>query len=180
MIKDDLTGKTFGQLTAIEYRPGNHQEGGRWLCKCSCGIEHAAHASNLKKGQVKSCGHHKGVRSKSNGPRWEGFGDIGLTYWSSLKRNALARGTVFSIEIAYAWGLFLGQNKRCALSGILLSFGDNRKDLSRNASLDRIDNTKGYVEGNIQWVHKDVNKMKQHFANDYFIETCKKVAETHG
>ncbi len=47
------------------------------------------------------------------------------------------------------------------------------------ASLDRIDSTKGYTLDNIQWIHKDLNKMKMNFANDYFIKTCKLVAENN-
>ena len=31
------------------------------------------------------------------------------------------------------------------------------------ASLDRIDSTKGYVRGNIQWVHKDINWFKRDY-----------------
>jgi len=46
----------------------------------------------------------------------------------------------------------------------------------RTASLDRIDSSKGYVKGNLQWVHKDINMMKNHYNQKYFIEICKKVA----
>lgn len=45
--------------------------------------------------------------------------------------------------------------------------------------LDRIDSSKGYIEGNVQWVHKDVNMMKQNYSQKYFIEMCKKIYETN-
>jgi len=37
---------------------------------------------------------------------------------------------------------------------------------------------KGYTVDNIQWVHRDINLMKQALDLDYFIEMCKKVAES--
>ena len=44
------------------------------------------------------------------------------------------------------------------------------------AQLDRIDNDKGYIIGNIQWVHKDINKMKWKFNINKFIQMCREVA----
>jgi len=49
-----------------------------------------------------------------------------------------------------------------------------------DASLDRIDNSKGYHLNNVQWVHKDVNRMKWIFEQDYFIKLCNKVSEYNG
>jgi hypothetical protein len=45
------------------------------------------------------------------------------------------------------------------------------------ASLDRIDSSKGYIEGNVQWIHKHINKMKNNFNESYFIEICKKISQ---
>jgi len=52
------------------------------------------------------------------------------------------------------------------------------KQKLRTASLDRIDSTKNYTIDNIQWVHKDVNKMKMDFSQEYFIEMCRLVTLT--
>lgn len=83
----------------------------------------------------------------------------------------------------YLWELFLKQDRKCALSGVPLSFEgktmENRyaSTSKKTASLDRIDSTKGYIKGNVQWVHKIVNLMKQTTNQDEFIEWCRKVAE---
>ena len=45
------------------------------------------------------------------------------------------------------------------------------------ASLDRIDQNKGYEIGNVQWVHKDVNLMKMYLDEKYFIGLCGKIYE---
>jgi hypothetical protein len=41
--------------------------------------------------------------------------------------------------------------------------------------MDRINNKIGYVEGNIQWVHKHINMMKNSHSEEYFLEICKAV-----
>lgn len=52
MIKyEDLTGKVFERLTAIEYAGSK-----KWKCKCQCGEEITTRASALKNGTTKSCG----------------------------------------------------------------------------------------------------------------------------
>jgi hypothetical protein len=54
----------------------------------------------------------------------------------------------------------------------------NTKNRGRvwTASVDRIDSSKDYVEGNVQWLHKDINRMKWDLDTDKFIELCKLVA----
>ena len=47
----------------------------------------------------------------------------------------------------------------------------------QTASLDRIDNSKGYEVGNIQWVHKEINMMRGPLPIDRFIELCGFVAD---
>lgn len=42
----------------------------------------------------------------------------------------------------------------------------------QTASLDRIDSSKGYIPGNVQWVHKDVNKMKLALSEKRLLELC--------
>ena len=51
--------------------------------------------------------------------------------------------------------------------------------LGMNASIDRVDSMKSYEEGNLQFVHKDVNIMKNKYDQDYFIEVCKLIANNH-
>ena len=60
-----------------------------------------------------------------------------------------------------------------------LCFPRASKDKSWNASLDRIDSSKGYIEGNVQWVHQNINMMKNKFDNQYFIEMCKLITKNN-
>jgi hypothetical protein len=56
----------------------------------------------------------------------------------------------------------------------------NTRNNSMAASIDRIDSSKGYIEGNIVWVHKDVNIMKNVFTKEHFLMLCVKIVENHG
>ena len=80
-----------------------------------------------------------------------------------------------AITIQQAWELFLAQGRKCALSGEPIAFPRINAEKG-TASLDRIDSNLGYVLGNVQWVHKDVNIMKNKFDQDYFIGLCVKIA----
>jgi hypothetical protein len=54
---------------------------------------------------------------------------------------------------------------------------EKRCNNEQTASLDRIDNSQGYINGNIQWVHKIINRIKMDLNTSYFVELCKKVAQ---
>ncbi len=101
----------------------------------------------------------------------------------SIFAGAKTRNIPISITIKYIWKLFLKQKRRCALSGTILSFEggatENRhaSTSKRTASLDRIDSSKGYVKGNVQWIHKDLNMMKQRMPNTQFINWCKTISD---
>lgn len=76
--------------------------------------------------------------------------------------------------------MFVKQDKKCKLSGLTLTFALGRKQVNlrvTTASLDRKDSSCGYVRGNVQWVHKDINRMKHVFEERYFIHLCSLVTQ---
>lgn len=95
-------------------------------------------------------------------------------YFNSIYHNAKRRNLKFEITIDDMWEQFTKQLGKCALSDMSLefpSFGD--KATVQTASLDRINSDIGYFKDNIQWLHKDVNKMKWELDQERFIELCK-------
>lgn len=175
MKKHNLKNQTFGRLTAIQEAgaKGIHP---LWLCKCECGNFKTILQTHLIQGNTKSCGCLSRV-SGSEHKDWSGFGEISGNFWSSIKRKRRhSKDREFSISIQQAWELFLKQDRKCALSGQILYFEDHQRS-KRTASLDRIDSSKGYVIDNVQWVHKDINRMKNIYSNEYFIQTCKLIAD---
>lgn len=158
----------------IGFREEKNHKRALYLCRCDCGKEKIAKLPHLQNGNVQSCGCK---RKNQYNNRWEGHGEIGLTLWSRYKDGAAKRDIPFSVDIEYAWKLFLSQNRKCALSGVaIMLLPQNRL---HTASLDRIDSSKGYIEDNVQWVHKDVNVMKRSLSDAEFIEFCHKVATLH-
>lgn len=50
----DLTGRTFGRLTVIQY--DHSKNGAYWLCRCECGKTKVIKGNSLTKGVTTSCG----------------------------------------------------------------------------------------------------------------------------
>jgi hypothetical protein len=125
-------------------------------------------------------------------PYWKGCGEIsgkffgqirrgaGGAYGRSGRRTSTRKGRehlTFAVTIEDLWDLAEKQEKRCALSGVPLVFQPQEE---RTASLDRIDSKGDYTMDNLQWVHKDVNRMKNVFSQERFVEVCKSVAAFYG
>lgn len=176
----DLTGKRFGKLVVQRKLQSRRDGSVLWECLCDCGNSRQVNTRHLnrKKNNVRSCGcgmHAKGDDS----PHWRGVGEISADWWySKIGREFQQKSRKkipVEIDMEYAWDLLLKQDRKCALTGLELTFG--RPVSAGTASLDRIDNTKGYIPGNVQWVHKVINMMKRTYDQDYFIEMCALVTE---
>ena len=120
-------------------------------------------------------------------PHFGGYEEITAHMICLIRRDAQKRDILHplldnSVESnRYLWGLYVLQDKRCALSGVPIEFGTNRVvgRIEKTASLDRIDSDKGYVKGNVQWVHKDVNVMKRAISQERFIQLANQIANKH-
>jgi len=106
---------------------------------------------------------------------FKGYKEISAHKFNSYKSNAKKRNIEFSVTIEYLWELLEKQNFKCAISGLPLTISSER--MLFTASPDRIDNNLGYIKGNIQWVHKNVNFSKHTLSMKDFITLCKTIAE---
>lgn len=61
----DLTGQRFGQLTVLHRGPNDGSGKARWYCRCDCGRETLVSRSNLKSGNIKTCGKHEKIADLS-------------------------------------------------------------------------------------------------------------------
>ena len=170
-LQIDLTNKVFGKLTVISLDNISY-DGYTWVCNCECGVQTKVLAGNLldKNVPIRSCGCSRVLVNSD----WK---IIPPYQWNTIKTHAKNRGLPFTITKEYAEDLFLKQNKCCNLSGKELKFGRAKIRTETTASLDRIDSDIGYIDGNVQWVHKIVNIAKHTSKNWDFIEMCKLVAE---
>ena len=96
------------------------------------------------------------------------IGDLNLTQYTKLRKSANKRNIEFNISIEYLWDLFIKQKQVCAITG---DYIDNIK----TASLDRIDSSKGYIKGNVQWVTYRANVSKHTMTMPELFEFCRKV-----
>lgn len=179
-MKKNLKGKRFGKLVVVKDIERSRNGHIRWECICDCGNKKSVLSTHLISGKITHCGCIKRPTGSKHA-QWKGCGDLSGGLWCSIKRGANGskgrRILDFKITIEYAWNLFKKQQARCAISGIEINL--NRSSTSKytgTASLDRIDSSKGYIKGNVQWVHKDINKMKNSYDQSYFIEMCKLIA----
>lgn len=177
IINSFLKKKVGGVTILKDLGFSNHTGRKQVECQCMpCGKVFEATFHNVYRGNYKSCGCLRFQKSSKNS-RWKGYGDISGSVIFSLRRGARARNLEFSVSPEHLWGLFLNQNRQCPYTGRELSFPTDRQDHKQNASLDRIDAAKGYVEGNLQWVDKDINYMKQSMTHQIFLNTIKEIYE---
>jgi hypothetical protein len=165
-VLEDLTGQRFGKWVvvgrcAVSYRTSPR----RWLAKCVCGTERAFATSELKKaGPDSGC-----VCGKKTG-----YLDIPGRYWGSIVSRAEKSGREMTVTIEDAWELYRKQEGLCALSYLPIAFKPGMNRLG-TASLDRIDSRKGYITGNVQWLHRTVNWMKNQFPQGVFMALCMRI-----
>lgn len=185
ITSEDIENKKFGHWTPL-YKIGKVNRSVHWMCRCDCGKEKKIKQCDLYNVLYTKCidCHNKELgqkKLKENSNVWKGYQEIHGNFWCSIKNSAKKRQIEFSISIEDAWRQFEKQNRCCVLSGIELKFAPSIKEQKElcTASLDRKDSSKGYTIDNIQWVHKDINKMKNTLDEKYFIETCKKIANHH-
>lgn len=186
----NLANKVFGKLTAI--RPDGKSKAGQyyWISECECGFEHRCLGTSLVTGQTTRCKECTKKRwLDQNHTRATSVGDLTSAWWSAhiVKRANGYNNSNFlkgrqktyklTITMEEAWRLFEQQNRRCALSGMPLEFPKDRNPHGGTTSLDRIDSNGDYTLDNVQWVHKDINRLKNTFDQDYFISLCKAIAK---
>ena len=170
----DLRNKQFGLLRPIKIDSTRNRV--YWICLCECGKTKSIAAKHLVGEKIKSCGciHH---RIGKDNPCWRGCGDISGKHWWTICKRAKTKGMECNITPEMAWGIFLKQERKCALTGLPLTFNSSSDNVDGNASLDRIDSSRGYIVGNVWWVDKRVNTIKWDLTLDTFLKVCKLVVD---
>lgn len=177
-----IVGHKFGKLLALELvsekSPTGHTRY-KVKCLCDCGNTSKPFAQSLVHGTATSCGCRRDQYEKITGERshqFTGHKGISGSLWSHFIYQAKDRNLEFGIDIAYAWDLLEQQSNRCFFTGVpIVAYGPHI-----TASLDRIDRTQGYVPGNVQWVHKIVNIMRNIYSVEQFTKVGLLMAQKRG
>lgn len=77
---DDLAGKTFGNLTCVEYLRDRRA----WLCQCTCGRTTVIRGADLKSGARTDCGHTAWANAKTR-LKSGSAGHVGGTQINSIR-----------------------------------------------------------------------------------------------
>lgn len=162
-----LKGKKFGSWRVKELAGFDKWRCSYWWCICNkCGKRKRLAGAMLRRGSSNGCMECRRQMT------------IPSTLWYQIKAGAQTRHIAFKITKEYAYSLFLAQEGQCRYTGLPIKFApQNRaKGAARStASLDRIDSIVGYVKGNVQWVHKDINRMKWALTESRFLHLCELV-----
>jgi len=172
----NLRNKIFEKWKVIEIDLDDKRPGLYWKCQCECGFIKSVAGIELRRKhstRCKNCHHKSFIKN---------YGEMRNFTFYHIECSALARGLELKVTPEYLWDLYLKQDKKCKLSGIEIEFSNDinkRYWIKTTASLDRIDNTKGYIEGNCQWIHKEINKMKWKLNEQQFINHCCRITDLY-
>lgn len=152
-------------LSEYNHKIRNGRESDKFYCSVSCAMK-AVHAA-IVLGSPRDIQRCKNLSTQVGAEKSRQVMTKGRFNWyltksrNSAKRREGDRGTVNLTEeyLIYLWDL---QNGCCAWSGIPMQVQKRRKlvDYFSVASLDRIDSSLGYTEGNVQFVCLPLNLAK--------------------
>lgn len=174
-----IIGTKYNDWEVISEETQKYKRWYKYHVKCKCGKEDFISSQSLKSGTSTKC------RKCSTDEKYKGYKCISSSFFSRIIESSIKRNIEFNITIEYIYDLLEKQDFKCALSNIHITMSkhyavDRGNKISKTtASLDRIDSSKGYIENNVQWVHKDINIMKNKFNNNYFIEICKLITNNN-
>lgn len=172
--RTNFIGKKFGIFKVIDMKNL------KYIIKCKCGNIKSISDSQLLSKKTKNCMNCIKIPKKlKNGysliHKCKWFENIPARYYNNIKTRAKNKNKIFTVSIRDLNEQFKKQNGRCRFSNQPLFFR-KQKGQQQNASLDRIDSTKGYEAGNIQWVTKQINSMKWNLSDNDFINLCKQIS----
>lgn len=148
--------------------------------ECRCGevvVRRASHLESERTKMCKSCSAKETAKSYPPPVIRQAVGQLGKTYYSCLRRGAEKRDLEWNVSQGYLWSIFTGS---CSLTGREINLSLKTHSCAPayslfTASLDRIDSSIGYIEGNVQWVHKELNRLKNNYDQEHFIQMCREV-----
>ncbi len=158
----DLSGETFGRLTAHNVIGRNKHNQLLWRCTCECGTEKAVLGMCLRRGEIQSCGcYHKERTSAVHTKHGKTRTPIYAVWRSMMQRcydknsHAYNRYGGRGINVCPEWQSFEG-------------FYKDMGDRPEGKSLERINNDGDYAPENVIWA--DAKAQARNRRSTVFIE----------
>jgi hypothetical protein len=178
----NILGQKFGKLTVVRFLETKRRNDNPksyftayWLCKCDCGNSIELSLGTLTSGNTQSCGCM--WREKMVLPRGQGSF---LVIYRRYKSQAQTRGHVFEIPLEEfrditAQGCFYCGASPNNSGGSNQNFGKYTYN-----GIDRVDNTIGYVEGNIVPCCRRCNRAKDVYTLPDFYNWVESIHNNRG
>jgi len=163
----DMTGKKFGRLTVIK-RGNNFRGRVRWWCKCDCGKEGYHSGWDLRSGLAKSCRClFKEMKKESNKENIKAETPLNTLFYR-YKRNAHDRLLNFNLSFKNFKKII---SQRCFYCGdeSQQTFKTDCHSFKYNG-IDRVDNNKGYIAGDVVPCCKKCNFSKTSMSQHNFFQ----------
>lgn len=146
----DRTGEQFGRLKVL-FRDSETAKGrARWVCECACGKRVSILATSLARGATSSCGCLRSELAREMSRQTATHGESRIitpeyVAWRQMKSRCKYEITSKSYRDR---GISVCPEWENSYEEFLAHVG---RRPSPSHSLDRIDNDKGYVPGNVRW-----------------------------
>jgi hypothetical protein len=174
----DITGEKYNSWTIIKMI--GIRNGKSWcLCKCDCGKEKEVVARNILSGASKSCGCRGRLKTiERNKQRINKATELSVLKQviAGYKKDASDRGYAFELSEKECLELF---DRKCYYCN---SDAYNKRHYHKDKSItakymgiDRIDNTKGYIAGNVVSCCKKCNRAKDTMSEQEFLELVNRI-----
>lgn len=169
---EDITGQTFGRLTALERVENDRNKNTQFRFRCLCGNEVVALSGNVRTGKTKSCGCLQAENYENHRiePGKASFNRVINQY----KNNARIKNLEWSLsrelieEVMTGLCFYCGTPPKREESGPNGSFVYN--------GLDRIDSSRGYIPSNVVPCCWNCNRMKGDMAFGEFLNHVYEIA----
>lgn len=140
----DITGETYGRLTALYVQGWTYNKGAIWRCRCACGAEVDVKLNALRTGNTKSCGCY--MRELTQNLRRT----HGMSKHPAYKSYKAAK-TRCTNPRQRAWKHYGGRGIQFRLPEFDEFWEIMGASWFEGASIDRIDNNGHYEIGNVRW-----------------------------
>jgi hypothetical protein len=169
----DLVGQRFGMLTVVE-AVGIRKSRSIWKCLCDCGHEKEVQISKLRGGGVRSCG----CLRNTPGGYHLGLGESTRnTVIRSYQDNALHHNLVWEISKEQTIKLLAGNCYYCGCPPSRVRKNPHKYGSFTYNGIDRLDNSKGYIEGNVVSCCTLCNYKKHQMSFQEFFNWVTRVAD---